>query len=41
MSVQNAGNRYNMTLESRDIGVYIVKYTSSVNNWTHEAESQL
>jgi len=32
MSVQNAGNQYNMTLESSDTGVYIVKYISSVNN---------
>jgi len=27
-SVQNAGNQCNMTLESRDTSVYIVKYTS-------------
>jgi len=40
-SVRNAWNQYNLIIESRDIGVYIVKYTYSVNNWTHEAESQL
>ena len=31
-SVQNAWNQYNMILESRDTGVYMVKYTYSVNN---------
>jgi len=40
MSVQNECSQYNLTLESPDTGVYIVKYTCNVNKWTHEAESQ-
>jgi len=39
--VQNAWNQYNLISESRDTGVHIVKYTYSVNNWTHQAQSQL